>query len=294
MKKITSTFVLLFLFAFVNAQVGQAVLFTENGERFTLILNGLRQNEKPETNVKLTGLTAPQYKLKVLFDDPRIAETSFNLFVEPGLERTFSISKNSKGKYTMRFISESPIVNAQPTPPQTPTPPTPPTPNTQTYSQTQQNTATDNFNMNINVDGMGMSVNTSATGINMNVSTTGGAPVPPPPPPAVVYVPGYTGPIGCERPLFDNDFRDLKSTIASKTFEDTKLTIAKQVLRDHCLLTAQVKELTALFTFEETKLDFAKYAYDFTYDRGNYFKLNDVFTFESSIEELDRYIGSRR
>jgi hypothetical protein len=289
MKKTIVTTVLMLAIVWVKAQSGNAVLFTENGERFTVILNGLRQNEKPETNVKLSGLTSPQYKMKIIFDDPRIAESSFNLFVEPGLERTFSISKNSKGKYTMRFISENPISNI----PAPPVSPAPPTPGASNYSQPIPPTSSDNFNMNINVDGMGMSVNANTTGINMNVNT-GAVPPPPPGAPAVVYVPGYTGPIGCERPLFDNDFRDLKSTIASKSFEDSKLTIAKQVLRDHCLLTSQVKDLVSLFTFEETKLDFAKYAYDYTYDRGNYFKINDVFTFESSIEELDRYIGSRR
>jgi hypothetical protein len=40
-------------------------------------------------------------------------------------------------------------------------------------------------------------------------------------------------------------------------------------------------------------LDFAKFAYDHTYDIGNYYKVNDVFSFESSVDELDQYIRSR-
>jgi hypothetical protein len=48
-----------------------------------------------------------------------------------------------------------------------------------------------------------------------------------------------------------------------------------------------------LFDFENTKLDFAKFAYDRTYDRANYYKVNDAFEFESSIEDLNRYIGGR-
>ena len=47
------------------------------------------------------------------------------------------------------------------------------------------------------------------------------------------------------------------------------------------------------FDFESTKLEYAKFAYDFTYDKGNYFKVNDAFDFESSIEELDEYIHGR-
>jgi hypothetical protein len=90
------------------------------------------------------------------------------------------------------------------------------------------------------------------------------------------------------------DFNDLKNTISSKTFEDSKMTIAKQVLQNNCPLTSQVKDLMGLFTFEGTKLDFAKYAYDYTYDVGNYYKVNDQFTFESSIDELNQYISGKR
>jgi len=47
------------------------------------------------------------------------------------------------------------------------------------------------------------------------------------------------------------------------------------------------------FSFEDTKLEFAKYAYERTYDIGNYYKLNDAFSFESSIEELNEYTQGR-
>ena len=46
-----------------NAQSNNAIIvFTEGGERFYLILNGIRQNSTPETNVRATGLNAQQYK----------------------------------------------------------------------------------------------------------------------------------------------------------------------------------------------------------------------------------------
>ena len=40
--------------------------------------------------------------------------------------------------------------------------------------------------------------------------------------------------------------------------------------------------------------DFAKYAYGYTFDLGNYYKLNDAFTFESSISELNNYVNSHK
>jgi hypothetical protein len=84
-----------------------------------------------------------------------------------------------------------------------------------------------------------------------------------------------------------------KASISSRTFEDSKLTIAKQVAGANCLLCSQVREIMTLFTFESTKLEFAKFAYSHTLDPGNYFKLNDAFEFESSIDELNQYINGR-
>ena len=78
-------------------------------------------------------------------------------------------------------------------------------------------------------------------------------PVPPPP----AYLPGYNGPYGCPVPLSQNDFNDLKQTIKTKSFEDTKMTIAKQVVSKQCLFVSQVKEIMQLFSFEESKLEFA-------------------------------------
>lgn len=49
-----------------------------------------------------------------------------------------------------------------------------------------------------------------------------------------------------------------------------------------------------LFNFESTRLELAKYAYGHTYDIANYYMLNDAFTFESSIEELNNYIKGYR
>jgi hypothetical protein len=109
-----------------------------------------------------------------------------------------------------------------------------------------------------------------------------------------VYLPGYTGPVGCPVPLSNTEFADLSQTISSKSFEESKMTIAKQVLRDRCMFVTQVKQVMMQFSFEQTRLDFAKFAYERTYDIGNYFKVNDAFTFESSIDDLNEYIDSRR
>ena len=106
-------------------------------------------------------------------------------------------------------------------------------------------------------------------------------------------MPGYTGPIGCGWPMSPTEYADAKTSIESKSFEETKMTTAKQVGRDRCFTAEQVKGIMNTFSFEDTKLEFAKYAYERTYDIGNYYKLNDAFSFESSIEELNEYTQGR-
>lgn len=108
------------------------------------------------------------------------------------------------------------------------------------------------------------------------------------------FVPGYNGPIGCNMPMNRNDFQSAKNSIQTKDFEQSKLTVAKQVFDHNCLLSSQVREIMMLFEFEQTRLDFAKYAYGRTYDIGNYYTVNDAFQFESSVDDLNRYVQSYR
>lgn len=299
MKKFNLTLIAIFTFISIYAQNSNVILFTENGEKFTVILNGLRQNSQPETNVKIVDLNATQYKLKVIFDDAKLGESNFNLFLEPGTERSISISKNKKGNYTMRLISDVPVASA---------PPAPPTQTVYNYNNTGTPAPVNtmggvSINMNMSETGGGINMNTPEGNVNMNINMDmngnnmntnsnmhGGTPPPPPPPP----VPGYNGTIGCPYPMNMADFNALKSSIGSKSFEDSKLTIAKQGINNNCLTTMQVKEILSQFTFEDTKLQFAKYAYDRVYDVNNYFKINDAFTFESSIEELNEYMNAHR
>jgi hypothetical protein len=220
------------------------------------------------------------------------------------------------------MVSDVPLAQAPPTPAaQTvyvySTTPPPPASTTTTTTVSRSTTTTTSGsqptgdNMNIS---MGVNMNENGGGVSMNVSgmdgsmqsgstttttthtttTSGDVYNAPPPPPAPSPVPGYNGPIGCSMPMSQNNFQQLKSTIGSKSFEDSKLTIAKQVLNNNCLVTSQVKEIMLMFDFEATRLDFAKYAYGYTYDIGNYFMVNDAFTFESSISDLNNYIGSYR
>lgn len=108
-----------------------------------------------------------------------------------------------------------------------------------------------------------------------------------------VAIPGYNGPIGCDWPVSDDQFEAALKSVESKTFEDSKLTMAKQYAKSNCLKAAHVKAMMATFDFEETKLEFAKFAYDYTYDKGNFYQVNDAFDFEMTIDELNEFLESK-
>lgn len=170
-----------------------------------------------------------------------------------------------------------------------------------TVTTTNPNNTNTSVNINAGGNGTGVGLNINITDPNLNTHTTtttttttnggynsqttttgnGG------------YVSGYNGPVGCPMPMNSNDFNAAKSTINESTFEDTKLETAKQIVGANCLTADQVTQLCQLFTFEETKLDFAKYAYSYTYDKNNYFKVNKVFTFDASKQELSKYTQGR-
>jgi hypothetical protein len=289
-----------------TAQTSNAIIFTENGERFTAILNGLRQNQQPETNVKVEGLNANFYKLKVIFENAALGEKNFNMSIDPGTETTYVIKKNNKNEYVLRPMSMVPIAEA---PQSTSAAVVTYDPNAAPYTGetvvTQQTTTTTTtggtpaggVSMGVNVNDAGGTFSMNVSGFEgsgstvtsqqtTTVTTTTTSTAPPPPAP--------TGSVGCQVPMGSGDFGSMKSSISSKSFEDSKVTIAKQILNDNCLSAAQVRELMNLFTYEESKLDIAKYAYRRTVDPNNYYKVNDAFTFETSIDDLNAYINANR
>jgi hypothetical protein len=89
------------------------------------------------------------------------------------------------------------------------------------------------------------------------------------------------------------DFEVAAASIKSKSFSDSKMTLAKKASKENCLTAVQIKTILDIFDFESSKIEYAKYAYDYCFDPNNYYKVNDTFEFESSIEKLDAYITSR-
>jgi hypothetical protein len=90
-----------------------------------------------------------------------------------------------------------------------------------------------------------------------------------------------------------DDFKDLKGSINNRSFETSNTTIVKSAIDENYFTADQVRELLRYFTFEDTKLEIAKYSYKKVCDTKNFFKVYDAFDYDSSITELKNYISGK-
>jgi hypothetical protein len=119
-------------------------------------------------------------------------------------------------------------------------------------------------------------------------------PSPPPNNPPPSPMPGYNGPVGCPNPVAAEVVGSFLATIRRATFENDKLITAKQFLSSNCVFARDVLEIVRAMSFESSRLEIAKFAFASTFDQGNYFVVNDGFTFSSSVQELNDFILNSR
>ena len=206
-------------------------------------------------------------------------------------EFVYRIKDTRRGK-KLRFFSFTPFQAIVPPPPNVVlmhhnTQPLPPI---GTVDQTTTTTTTgpgENINVGVNVGGTDMGVGINVNSGNTTTTTTT----------TTQTISGHPGgqvvvaDDGCYA-MAQRDFAQALASIQNKTFDDSKLTLARQIAKNNCLTAAQITQIMQQLTYEEDKLDFAKFAYPLSFDPENYWKVNSAREFESTIEELDEYIVS--
>jgi hypothetical protein len=181
-----------FLFcAFCGLLVAQSnfTVFNNGGQQFYVILNGIKQNSVPQTNVSVSGVKNGGYSVKLIFADGKTADIDKNFMIDSPMDITTKVAfKKGKGKLQLVSMepthgsitsgaviyrpnnnviySDEPVVTVQ----------SPPTNTTITNSQSAPSTANGNVSMNTNVgsNGMNISVNDPITGENVNVNVNVG------------------------------------------------------------------------------------------------------------------------
>jgi hypothetical protein len=85
----------------------------------------------------------------------------------------------------------------------------------------------------------------------------------------------------------------VKTAMSNEAFADDQMNVARQALKNSCVTVDQVIDLAQIFTFEDDRLEFAKFAYDRTIDPHNYFEVNSVFTYSSTKDELNEFLETK-
>ncbi|MBS7787430.1 DUF4476 domain-containing protein [Flavobacterium sp. CYK-55] len=318
-------FILLFTFficALSYAQpggpVGHLTIFSEDGDKFTLILNGEVINDTPQTNLRVEDLNQPYYSAKIKFENTALADITKNNLMLTDVDGVYSDvtykikrDKNNKTKMKMNYFSSIPV-RPDFIPPSNVhvvhygQPVAPVRGGQQNTQVTQTTTTTTNDGVSI---GVGMNVGGVNVGMTINDSMGGGA--------VSQTTTTTTTSSSSHSTSHHNDYEDHNhhgnnsgcggrscmtggnfnaalATIKKQAFEDTRLKTAKQVITANCLNVDQIIQIANTFDFEDNKLDFAKYAYDYCIEPRNYFKLNGIFKFSSNVDELSDYVQSKQ
>jgi hypothetical protein len=280
---------------------GNLTIFSEDGDQFYLVLNGEKQNTVAQTNLRVEELPQPYYTAKIIFADssiPAISKNNLYIASSDGVMQdvTYKIRKDKSGKAKLGYYS---MIDVEPG--------FQPASNVYvhrygrrdhndgvTHTTTTTSTSAP-VAASINVNGVSMNVSindplynesttttTTTTHSNSNHNTNNNSN-------SNRNSSSRRCPDGFA--MRSSDFTAAKKSISDANFDESKISTAKSIAGSNCLSSAQVAEICTLFSFEESKLEFAKFAYKRSTDPQNYFKVNSVFSFDSSKEELNKYVS---
>ncbi len=99
-------------------------------------------------------------------------------------------------------------------------------------------------------------------------------------------------PAKCE--VSKTEFNNILTKIKKQSFSNAKKNLTKQILKSKkCFKTTQIIEIIKTFSFSDVKLEMAKFAYDYTTDKDNYFIVADALTYDFDKQELLKYLKTK-
>lgn len=246
-------------------------IFSENGEQFFVVLNGVNQNNMPTSQIRIEGLPKYGNDVEILFADNRTQAIRKNVNIADPVDgkavnMVLKISRNREGYPRLKFHKCTEVERGY---------------RAQRgeymmmYGRPEQIQTTTETYYNDPVVGQTVT-QTTTTQYNNNDRRQ--------PVPVAVPVPVA---------MSDEMFAETKKAIRDASFDDTKLSTAKTIIGTNFVTTAQVMELSKQFSFDDAKLKFVKFAYNNCVDKNNYFKLGSIFSWDSDKEALNNFISGK-
>ncbi len=90
--------------------------------------------------------------------------------------------------------------------------------------------------------------------------------------------------------LSQGEFNRILRAIDNACFDSDMLQVAKQATRNQLMTSDQVRIIMKKFSFESSRLEYAKFGFSRVVDPNNYYVVNESFCFSSSIRELDNWL----
>ena len=116
------------------------------------------------------------------------------------------------------------------------------------------------------------------------------APPPPPPPPTpptphTPHIPHIQQP---DTPTHANEteMSSIVELMNKSPFDKDKLSLGKTFVKQHPVLSSQAVLMAKTITFEDSRLEFLIYAFDYCVDPENYFQTVEALTYSSSRDKL--------
>lgn len=94
-------------------------------------------------------------------------------------------------------------------------------------------------------------------------------------------------------PVDAPNFEKMKTAITGEFYDEDKMTMAKVVMKNNWFTAAQLKAFTEKFLYDDNKLAFAKFAYDYCVDPGNYYTIADALFYQTTKQDLLKFIASK-
>ncbi len=263
MKKSLLTLSLIAFAFFTFANQSSLRIFSENNTPFYIYLNGVQQNYTPTSDFQMNGLFFNSYRLQIRFAQPflnHINESNLLLVDANGNKGNvvYKVGQNHHGKMVLRFVRFDALNNVNNHP--------------ITSSCGEQNGNNYSSNTTIIQNGNGNTVIYSSSN---------------------TFFQGGQGGMNDYSVCYNNhpmNFQRILSAIDEETFSDDQLQLAKRITQQNCLTANQIERIAKVFTFEDTRLKYLKFAYAFCHDKNNYWVVNDALTFSSSKRELNEFI----
>lgn len=103
---------------------------------------------------------------------------------------------------------------------------------------------------------------------------------------------GYVAPNGY-RVMSPQDVEALAAALKQRSFEATRLEVAKDALSQTSLYALDLQRLLRSFDFDASRVELAKFAYARVADPQNFYRVYEAFQFDGSVQEVRRAVGAR-